>query len=342
MADTTHSQAGTASDKATLDDPARLLGAKPGNIDPTTDSAAVGVVDTSTASGRFNRFDNPWLNPKLIWGVVILGGILFLGFIGGIIWNTELVFTGSTPLKLPPLGFENLRRQEGLAEFPLGTDGAGRDLLALLIVGTPNTLMIGAVASLIGMSTGIFLGFSAGFIGGRVDDVIRIFSDVMITIPPLLILVVFQSAFGDVSLIMMAVLIAGFMWQSPTRLIRAQVLSMRESGYVKMAQLSGASTMHIMFREMMPNLIPYLFGSFIANVTTAIVTAVGLEVLGLGPQRIPTLGRIIYDAINSGALIQNLWWWWGRPTALLAIMFIALLLVNLGLDEVSNPRLRKM
>lgn len=97
MADTTHSQAGTASDKATLDDPARLLGAKPGNIDPTTDSAAVGVVDTSTASGRFNRFDNPWLNPKLIWGVVILGGILFLGFIGGIIWNTELVFTGSTP-----------------------------------------------------------------------------------------------------------------------------------------------------------------------------------------------------------------------------------------------------
>ena len=68
----------------------------------------------------------------------------------------------------------------------------------------------------------------------------------------------------------------------------------------------------------------------------------GLEVLGLGPQRIPTLGRVIYDAINSGALIQNLWWWWGLPTALLALMFIALLLINLGLDEISNPRLRKI
>jgi ABC-type dipeptide/oligopeptide/nickel transport system permease subunit len=159
MADTTHSQAGTGPGKATLDDPARLLGKNPGetaaSLGPTTDSAAVGVVDTSTASGRFNRFDNPWLNPKLI-----------------------------------------------------GTDGAGRDLLALLIVGTPNTLMIGAVASLIGMSTGIFLGFTAGFVGGRTDDVIRVLSDVMITIPPLLILVVFQAAFGDISLTLMALLIA--------------------------------------------------------------------------------------------------------------------------------------
>lgn len=296
----------------------------------------------SKAVGRFSRLNNPWMNPKLLWGAGIFIVILLGGWIGQMAWNPELVFTGSGPLRYPPIGFENLRGQEGIGAHPLGTDGAGRDVLALLIIGTPNTLMIGAIASLIGMSLGIFLGFSAGFIGGRVDDTIRILSDVMITIPPLLILVVFQSAYGDVSLVMMAFLIAGFQWQSPTRLIRAQVLSMKQSGYVQMAQLSGASTMHIMFREMLPNLIPYLFGSFIANVTTAIVTAVGLEVLGLGPQRIPTLGRVIYEAINSGALIQNLWWWWGLPTALLAIMFIALLLINLGLDEVSNPRLRKI
>lgn len=291
---------------------------------------------------RMKRFDNPWRNPKLIWGAALILGIIAMGILGRLLWNTDLVFTGSAPLKLPPLGFENLRGQGGQADFPLGTDGAGRDLVALLVIGAPNSLLVGLLASIIGMSGGIFLGFSAGFIGGRVDDTIRILSDVMITIPPLLILVVFQSAFGDISLVVMALLIAAFMWQSPTRLIRAQVLSMRESGYVQMARLSGASTMHIMFREMLPNLVPYLFGSFIANVTTAIVTAVGLEVLGLGPQRIPTLGRIIYEAINSGALIQNLWWWWGLPTLLLAVIFIGLLLINLGLDEVSNPRLRKL
>ncbi|MEJ6397321.1 ABC transporter permease [Yoonia sp. 208BN28-4] len=291
---------------------------------------------------RIRRFDNPWLNPKLMWGAGLLLAIILIGLIGRLLWNLDLVFTGSAQLKLPPVGFENLRRQPGVWDHPLGTDGGGRDMLALIIIGAPNTLFVGLLASLIGMSLGIFLGFSAGFLGGRTDDVIRVGADVMITIPPLLILVVFQSAFGDVTLTMMALLIAGFVWQSPTRLIRAQVLSMKQSGYVQMAQLSGASTRHIMFREMLPNLVPYLFGSFIASVTTAIVTAVGLEVLGLGPQRIPTLGRTIYEAINAGALIQNLWWWWGIPTLLLGVMFIGLLLINLGLDEVSNPRLRKL
>ena len=291
---------------------------------------------------RIRRFDNPWLNPKLIWGAGLLLSIIVIGIIGRFVWNLDLVFTGSAPLKLPPLGFENLRGQTGVMAHPIGTDGGGRDMLAMIIIGAPNTLFVGLLASLIGMSIGIFLGFSAGFLGGRADDVIRVGADVMITIPPLLILVVFQSAFGDVTLTMMALLIAGFVWQSPTRLIRAQVLSMKQSGYVQMAQLSGASTTHIMFREMLPNLVPYLFGSFIASVTTSIVTAVGLEVLGLGPQRIPTLGRTIYEAINAGALIQNLWWWWGIPTLLLGVMFIGLLLINLGLDEVSNPRLRRL
>jgi len=288
---------------------------------------------------RMRRFDNPWLNPKLLTGAGVLLGIIALGFLGQLLWDPGLVYTGSAPLKLPPVGFENLRKQPGILDHPFGTDGGGRDMLALLVIGAPNSLLVGVIASTIGMSLGIFLGISAGFIGGRTDDFIWVISDVMITIPPLLILVVFQAAYGDVSLVMMAILIAAFVWQSPTRLIRAQVLSMRESGYVQMARLLGASTFDIMFKEMMPNLVPYLFGSFIANVTTSIVTAVGLEVLGLGPQRIPTLGRTIYEAINAGALIQNPWWWWGLPTALLALMFVGLLLINIGLDEVSNPRL---
>ncbi len=291
---------------------------------------------------KLERMDNPWRSPKLIWGIGILLFIIVFGILGRFLWDMDLALTGSSPLKLPPVGFENMRGQPGSWANPFGTEGSGRDMLALLIIGAPSSLYVGLLASLIGMSVGIFLGFTAGFVGGRVDDVIRVTSDVMITIPALLVLVVFQSAFGDINLTMMALLIAAFVWQSPTRLIRAQVLSMRNAGYIQMSQLSNASIWRIMFGEMLPNLVPYLFGSFIANATTAIVTAVGLEVLGLGPQRIPTLGRIIYDATNSGALIQNLWWWWGIPTLLLALIFIALLLINLGLDEVSNPRLRKL
>ncbi len=132
---------------------------------------------TSKERRRLRRFDSPWLNSELLWGVGILLGIVALGIIGRYLWNIELIFTRSGPLKFPPLGFENLRKQTGIIDHPLGTDGGGRDLLALLIVGAPNTLFVGVLASLIGMGTGIVLGFTAGFVGGRTDDVIRVLSE---------------------------------------------------------------------------------------------------------------------------------------------------------------------
>jgi peptide/nickel transport system permease protein len=281
------------------------------------------------------------LNPKLIIGVVIISAILMTGILGRVFWNADLAYTGSSPLNLPPVGLENSRGQVGTWEHPLGTENSGRDMLALMIVGAPNSFLIGVIAAGVGMSVGIVLGFSAGFIGGRVDDVIRLLSDVTITIPALLVLIVIHALLTQVELMTMALLIALFAWPSPTRLIRAQVLSMRESGYVQMAKLSGASTFSIMFTEMLPNLFPYLFASFIGNATGAILTAVGLETLGLGPQRVPTLGGTIYFAIHGAALLRNMWWWWGLPTLLLAFMFIGLLLVNLGFDEIANPRLRQ-
>ena len=285
--------------------------------------------------------DSPWLNAKLISGSTLIVLILLLGLVGQWLWDTDLAYTGAAPLNLPPVGFETLRGKAGVWEHPLGTENSGRDMLAVLLVGSPNTLLIGVVAASIGMGVGILLGFSAGYLGGRIDDVIKLLADVTITIPALMILVIINALLRQIDILTMALLIALFIWPSPTRLIRAQVLSMRESGYVKMAKLSGSGHADIMFREMLPNLIPYLFASFIAGTTGAILAAVGLETLGLGPQRVPTLGGTIYDAINSAALLRNMWWWWLLPTVLLSAMFIGLLLINLGLDEVSNPRLRK-
>ena len=291
--------------------------------------------------GRFNQWDTPWLNPKLLSGTAIILAILLMGVLGQILWDTDLAYPARTPLNLPPVGFTNLRGEEGMWQYPLGTENSGRDMLAVIIVGAPNSFMIGAIAAGIGMTVGTILGFIAGFVGGRIDDVIRVLADVTITIPALMVLIVIQSVLRQVDIQTMAVLIALFAWPSPTRLIRAQVLSMRESGYVQMAKLSGASTFSIMFVEIMPNLIPYLFASFIGNATGAILAAVGLETLGLGPQRVPTLGGTIYDAISSAALLRNMWWWWGLPTILLGFMFIGLLLINLGFDEIANPRLRR-
>lgn len=292
-------------------------------------------------SGFLNQFDNPWMNWKFLTGAGMLAILLLAVVLGNILWDSELAYTNSAPLNLPPVGFTNWRGDEADPAHPLGSENSGRDMLAVLIVGTPRTLGVGLIAATFGMTVGILLGFAAGFIGGWVDDVIRLVTDVTITIPSLLVLIVIQSVISNIDLFTMAFLISLFSWPRPTRYIRAQVLTMRESGYVQMAQISGVPTWKIMFVEMMPNLLPYLAASFIGNTAGAILAAIGLEVLGLGPQRVPSLGVTIYFSIQAAAILRDMWWWWGLPTLILVFIFVALLLINLGLDEVANPRLRK-
>lgn len=225
-------------------------------------------------------------------------------------------------------------------DHPLGTESNGRDMLAVMLVGAPRSLRVGLIAAGLGMLVGILLGFTAGFLGGWIDNVIRTLSDSVITIPSLAVLIVISAYVRSVSVENMALLLAIFAWPGPTRLIRAQVLTMRERGYVQMARLSGASGFDIMFKEMMPNLLPYLAASFTGNVSGAILAATGLEALGLGPTRIPTLGMTIFYAIRAAAILRGMWWWWGVPIALLVIIFTGLFLMTIGLDEIANPRLR--
>jgi peptide/nickel transport system permease protein len=225
-------------------------------------------------------------------------------------------------------------------EHPMGTESNGRDMLAVLLVGAPRSLAIGLIAASVGMLIGILLGFTAGYMGGWVDAVIRTLSDSIIVIPALAVLIVIAAYVRTVSIESMALLLALFAWPAPTRYIRAQVLSMRERGYVNMARISGASSFDIMFREMMPNMLPYLAASFTGNVSGAILAASSLEALGLGPTRIPTLGMTIFYAIRAAAILRGMWWWWGPPILILIILFAGLFLMNIGLDEIANPRLR--
>jgi peptide/nickel transport system permease protein len=190
------------------------------------------------------------------------------------------------------------------------------------------------------MGIGIVLGFSAGYLGGWWDGLVRTLSDSVYTIPSLAVLIVISSMVRQIDLTNMALLLALFAWPGPTRLIRAQVLSLRERGYVQMARLSGASTFDIMFKEMLPNMLPYLAASFSGNVSANILAATGLEALGLGPTRVPTLGMTIFYAIRAASILRGMWWWWGFPILLLIVIFTGLFLISIGLDEVANPRLR--
>ena len=166
-------------------------------------------------------------------------------------------------------------------------------------------------------------------------------TDTMLTIPPLAILLVVAAAVRSMSVENMALIIALLSWMFPARTIRAQVLSLREQPYVHMARLAGLSDIRIIFEEIMPNILPLAAASFVGATSGAVLAGIGLEVLGLGPQRTPTLGMTIYWAQLYSALINGLWWWWLPPIILLIILFVGLFLVSAAMDEFVNPRLRK-
>lgn len=293
------------------------------------------VITGTQPSEKLARMPSPWRNRKLSAGFGMIAGVLFLAGIGRLVWDTDLAYAASSPLNLPPFWMDG-----GSVDFPLGTENSGRDMLALLVVGTPTTLEVGLVVGLSAMIIGVAFGFAAGYLGGPLDAVIRTIADTALTIPSLAILIVISSYVREMNVTTMSVIIALFAWAGPTRLIRAQVLSMREQGYVRMAKLTGLSTPRIMFGELMPNLMPYLATSFIGAASGGILAAVGLEALGLGPQRVPDLGMTVSNAIEGSAILRGMWWWWAVPSVILMLIFIGLFLVAIGLDEVANPRLR--
>lgn len=270
-------------------------------------------------------------NSQLAAGVVILALLALFWVVGYFVVDTSLAAPLSAPVDEPPS-----------REHLLGTDSTGRELLAVMIAGAPTTLQIGLIAGALGMIIGTTFGFTAGYFGGTVDSVIRTLADVALTVPALAVLVVIASVISKtLSPEILALIIASLAWMWPTRTIRAQVLTMRERAYVEVARLNGLSNFEIIFKELVPNLLPYLAASFVGAVSAAVLAAIGLELLGLGPQSEPTLGMTIFWARYHAALARGLWWWWGPPVLLIILLFVALFLIAAGLDEIANPRARR-
>ena len=183
---------------------------------------------------------------------------------------------------------------------------------------------------------------SAAYYGGWVDSVLRSIVDVGLTVPNLMILIVVSLTLREgMTVNFMALVIASLAWLYPARTIRSQVLTLRERAYVQIARLSGTSGPGIIVKELMPNLLPYLMASLVGSVSAAILASIGLDILGLGVFEAPTLGMTLYWVNFTGAVINGWWWWWLAPIIVVAILFIALFLISIGLDEIANPRLRR-
>jgi peptide/nickel transport system permease protein len=236
---------------------------------------------------------------------------------------------GAAPLNLRP-SIEHL----------LGTDGLGRDMFAVMVIGIPNTFKIGFLAGAVGVFIGTLIGLFAGYYRGFADKIFSSFADVMLVIPTLAILITVSAYVRVVTVELMAVIVGLLSWPLPARLIRAQTLSLRERLFVDVARLSGQNDFEIIIFQILPNLTAFLAASFVGAVSGGILASVGLEVLGLGPQNVPTIGRTLYYAFNYSALFKGMWWWWGPPVVTLATIFTGLFLMSISLDKYANPRLR--
>jgi peptide/nickel transport system permease protein len=271
-------------------------------------------------------------NKGLALGVIILVALTLFTVIGLFTVNPKHAYPLSAALKQPPS-----------LKYPFGTDFFGRNLLVAMVVGMWQTALIGLLAGGIGTLIGVVLGFTSAYFGGWIDTIIRTVCQILTPIPVLMIQVVVAGSLDkrDVTIFTMALIVAILAWMGPTLVVRAQVMTMKERQFVSVAKLSGVSDMGIIFKEILPNLLPFIAAAFVGQVFSAVFASFYLAVLGLGPLREPLLGNLIWAAQSQGAFFNGWWWWPLEPAFAMILILGALALVNMGLDELANPRVRR-
>lgn len=271
-------------------------------------------------------------NKGLVIGLLILLLLISFTVIGMLTLDTAHAYPLSVKTKQPPS-----------FQFPLGTDFFGRDLYAAMVVGLWQTALIGVMAGAIGTLIGVVLGFLSAYFGGALDAGIKGICQILTPIPPFLIQVILAGSLDkrSVTIFTMAFIVVLLSWMGPTLVIRSQVLSMKERQFVSVAKLSGMGDMGIIFGEIMPNLLPFLAASFVGQVFGAVFASFYLAVLGLGPLREPLLGNTIWAAQSQSAFFNGWWWWPIEPAVAMVLILGSLALINMGLDELANPRIRK-
>lgn len=231
--------------------------------------------------------------------------------------------------------------QSPSTEYLLGTTSQGQDVFWLMTFALRNSLIIAGIAVLIGRGIGVMLGMISGYLGGTVDRVLSSIVDSFIVMPrlPLLILIAFILR-GQMSMLILALLIGFLDWAYPSKRYRSQILSLREREFTHSAVFSGMGTVKIVVQEHLPFIIPYLLTDVVSGFLFAIGFEVTLSVLGLSSLGTPTIGTTIYWGIYYQALLANHIWVLVAPIAASIIVVVGFYLVSIGLSEYLDPRTR--
>lgn len=222
----------------------------------------------------------------------------------------------------------------------LGTNEIGQDVFAQLVVSARASLEIGAGAGLIATVVSIVIGISGGYAGGIVDEALSLLTNVILVIPTLPLVILVLAYVKSDSLLPLIVIIALTSWAASARVLRAQTLSVRNREYVLATRASGERAFRVILVEIMPNELPVIVSNLIFAMIFAILTQAGLAFIGLGDPTMLTWGNMLNIAYNDEALSFGAWWSFIPPGACIALLGMGFALINFGLDEILNPRLR--
>jgi peptide/nickel transport system permease protein len=227
-------------------------------------------------------------------------------------------------------------------EHWFGTTRMGRDVFAQFIWGTRTSLLVGVTAGLIITLLGVAIGVTAGYIGGWVDEGLNFLTNIALVIPQLPLLLVIAAFIGQTSPLAIALIVGLTSWAWGARVTRAQTMSLRRREFIQASELIGEPAWRMILVELMPNLLSIIGFNFIGSVIFTIITEATLEFLGLGDPLAVSWGTMLYNAQTASALTVGAWWEVAVPCAAIAVIGIGLSLLNFGVDEISNPRLRTL
>ncbi|PKP58910.1 ABC transporter permease [Candidatus Atribacteria bacterium HGW-Atribacteria-1] len=267
-------------------------------------------------------------NPKFMVSLGIVLFIVAIGVIGPLVTVDPLDFVG-IPFEKPSL------------KFILGTDSFGRDIFAQLCTGLQTSLKIGVFASSIAILIAFIVGGLGAYKGGLVDEGANFFVNIIMVFPMLPLLLILSAFFEVRSLWLVGMLIAITSWPWAARCMRSQILSLKEREFVDLARISGLKDIEIVIKEVLPNLLAYVFMVFVVSIGGAVVAEAGISMIGLGPTDVISLGQMLYWALLNESTRMGIWWWFIPPGLILTVFTVSLLVMHSAMDEVFNPRLRR-
>ncbi len=267
-------------------------------------------------------------NPKALAGMIILAFFVLIAIIGPWI----------APYNPSKVGPDSL--QPPSPAHWLGTTNTGQDILSQLIVGTQGVMVVGLVAGILATIISVIVGVTSGFLGGLGDEVLSLISNVFLVIPALPLIIIIAGLLPSAGGLTIALVIALTGWAWGARVLRAQTLSLRNRDFVEAARANGEPMWRIIFFEIMPNLTAVIASGFIGTVIFAILSEVTLAFIGVTSISTWNWGTVLFWAQSSQALVQGAWWWFVPAGLCIAAVGTSLTLINFGIDEFVNPRLR--